>query len=106
MLEGFAKEEDVNKLMDGAKADMVFTDPPYGILSDYEGYPGEQEYGGCYVFNFNPKTKALKVMTKKLDRPNGIAFSENEKKIYIADTGVNIKHLYSFDLNCLLKMKC
>ena len=75
-----------------------FTDPPYGILSDYEGYPGEQEYGGCYVFNFNPKTKALKVMTKKLDRPNGIAFSENEKKIYIADTGVNIKHLYSFDL--------
>ena len=27
-----------------------FTDPPYGILSDYEGYLGEQEYGGCYVF--------------------------------------------------------
>ena len=27
-----------------------FTDPPYGILSDYEGYLGDQEYGGCFVF--------------------------------------------------------
>ena len=34
-----------------------FTDPPYGIISDYEGYPGEQEYDGCYVFRFNPKLK-------------------------------------------------
>ena len=29
-----------------------FTDPPYGILSDYEGYPGKQEYRGCYVFKY------------------------------------------------------
>ena len=34
-----------------------FTDPPYGILSDYEGYKGEQEYGGCYVFKFDPHKK-------------------------------------------------
>jgi len=38
-----------------------FTDPPYGILSDYEGYLGEQEYGGCYVFSFNPKKIYLKL---------------------------------------------
>ena len=37
-----------------------FTDPPYGILSDYEGYLGNQEYGGCYVFSYEPKTKKLK----------------------------------------------
>ena len=36
-----------------------FTDPPYGILSDYEGYPGEQEYGGCYVFRYDPISKNL-----------------------------------------------
>ena len=52
-----------------------FTDPPYGILSDYEGYPGEQEYGDCYVFRYNPISKNLEVMVKELDRPNGIAFS-------------------------------
>ena len=76
-----------------------FTDPPYGILSDYEGYPGEQEYGGCYVFRYNPISKKLDVMLEDLDRPNGIAFSQDEKKIYIADTGEGIKHLYVYDLD-------
>ena len=75
-----------------------FTDPPYGILSDYEGYPGEQEYGGCYVFCFNTKKNILKVITTNLDRPNGITFSHDEKKLYIADTGENIKCLYVFDV--------
>ena len=41
-------------------------------------------------------------MTKNLDRPNGIAFSHDEKKLYIADTGENVKCLYVFDV---LKMK-
>jgi len=75
-----------------------FTDPPYGILSDYEGYPGNQEYGGCYVFSFDSKKNKLKVITADLDRPNGIAFSHDEKKLYIADTGENIKCLYVFDV--------
>lgn len=75
-----------------------FTDPPYGILSDYEGYVGEQEYGGCYVFKFDPKSNTLEVLTKNLSMPNGIAFSNDEKKIYIADTGENIKCLYVFDV--------
>ena len=75
-----------------------FTDPPYGILSDYEGYPGEQEYGGCNVFSFNTKKNILKVITTNLDRPNGITFSHDEKKLYIADTGENIKCLYIFDV--------
>ena len=75
-----------------------FTDPPYGILSDYEGYPGDQEYGGCYVFSFDPNKNILKVITTNLDRPNGIAFSHDEKKLYIADTGENIQCLYVFDV--------
>ena len=75
-----------------------FTDPPYGILSDYEGYTGEQEYEGCYVFCFNTKKNILKVITTNLDRPNGITFSHDEKKLYIADTGENIKCMYVFDV--------
>ena len=76
-----------------------FIDPPYGILSDYEGYPGDQEYGGCYVFKYDPHTNILEVILKDLDRPNGIAFSSDESKIYIADTGENIKYLYVYDLD-------
>ena len=78
---------------------ILFTDPPYGILSDYEGYPGEQEYEGCYVFCFNTKKNILKVITTNLDRPNGITFSHDEKKLYIADTGENIKCMYVFDVD-------
>ena len=45
-----------------------FTDPPYGILSDYEGYKAEQEYEGCFVFRFNPHTNILNVMVTNLNR--------------------------------------
>lgn len=76
-----------------------FTDPPYGIISDYEGYIGDQEYDGCYVFRYNPKSKKLDVILKDLNRPNGIAFSNDEKKLYIADTGDGIKHLYVYELD-------
>ena len=75
-----------------------FTDPPYGIISDYEGYLGEQEYGGCYVFSFDPIENKLEVIIDDLIRPNGIAISPDEKKLYVADTGQNIKHLYAYDL--------
>ena len=64
-----------------------FTDPPYGILSDYEGYKGDMEYGGCYVFRYDPKENNLEVVSKEFLKPNGIAFSVNEEKIYIADSG-------------------
>ena len=64
-----------------------FTDPPYGILSDYEGYKGDMEYGACYVFRYDPKANNLEVVSKDFLKPNGLAFSVNEDKIYIADSG-------------------
>ena len=87
-----------NDLFVKSDGTIWFTDPPYGILSDYEGYPGEQEYGACHVFSFNPKTNELEVMIDDLIRPNGIAISPDEKKLYVADTGENIKHMYAYDI--------
>ena len=77
---------------------IIFTDPPYGILSDYEGYIGKQEYGACYVFIYDTKNEKLDVIIDDLIRPNGITLSPDEKKLYVADTGENIKHLYSYNL--------
>ena len=91
----FNSPNDVCVKSDGS---IWFTDPPYGILSDYEGYIGEQEYDGCYVFRFDPKKNQLDVLTTNLDRPNGITFSNDEKKLYVADTGENIQCLYVFDI--------
>ena len=63
-----------------------------------EGYPGQQEHGGCNVFSYNPNTNKLEVVIDDLIRPNGITLSPDENKLYVADTGENIKHLYSYDL--------
>jgi gluconolactonase len=66
-----------------------FTDPPYGILSNYEGQVAEQEYGGCYVFRLDPSTGELRVVADDFDKPNGLAFSPDESKLYIVDTGLS-----------------
>ena len=87
-----------NDLFVKSDGTIWFTDPPYGILSNYEGYIGSQEYGGCYVFSFDPISKKLEVIIDNLVRPNGIAISADEKKLYVADTGENIKHLYVYDM--------
>jgi gluconolactonase len=64
-----------------------FTDPPYGILSDYEGYKSEQEQPGCYVFRFDPADGSLTVVADDFSKPNGLAFSPDESILYVSDTG-------------------
>jgi len=63
-----------------------FTDPSYGIMSDYEGHKGEMEQDGCYVFRFDPKTGKLTVVADDFDKPNGLAFSPDESMLYVADS--------------------
>jgi gluconolactonase len=63
-----------------------FTDPNYGIMSDYEGHKADMEQDGCYVFRFDPKTGRLGVVADDFDKPNGLAFSPDESLLYIADS--------------------
>ncbi len=63
-----------------------FTDPPYGILSDYEGHKSEIEQDGFYVYRFDPKSGKLTVVCDDFDRPNGLAFSPDESELYVADS--------------------
>ncbi|MFI6739463.1 SMP-30/gluconolactonase/LRE family protein [Nonomuraea sp. NPDC050451] len=73
-----------------------FTDPPYGILSNYEGYAAEQEIDGCHVYRADPVTGEVRIVADDFARPNGLAFSLDESRIYIADT--RMKHLRVFDV--------
>ena len=66
-----------------------FTDPSYGILSDLEGWKAEPEYGGCHVFCFDPRSCKLTAVATDFVKPNGIAFSPDEKLLYVADTGAS-----------------
>lgn len=63
-----------------------FTDPYYGIISNYEGYKAEPELPGA-VYRFDPATGSLKMVSNVLDCPNGLAFSPDEDYLYISETG-------------------
>ncbi|HEX3498171.1 MAG TPA: SMP-30/gluconolactonase/LRE family protein [Stellaceae bacterium] len=66
-----------------------FTDPPYGILSDYEGHKTASELGVCYVFRLDPASGNLAIAADDFVKPNGIAFSPDESILYVADTGAS-----------------
>lgn len=68
-----------------------FTDPAYGIDWDYEGERAETEIGSYNVYRVDPDSGAITVMADDFVRPNGIAFSPDESKVYIADTGATHK---------------
>ncbi|HYG77972.1 MAG TPA: SMP-30/gluconolactonase/LRE family protein [Planctomycetota bacterium] len=70
-----------------------FTDPPYGIPKTEK-----QEQPKNFVFRLDPKTKVLKALVDDFDRPNGICFSPDEKKLYVADSG-KPRHIRVFDVN-------
>jgi gluconolactonase len=69
---------------DGA---IWFTDPGYGIMSNYEGHKAPFELPDN-VYRLDPRTGEVTVVVSDLDKPNGICFSPDEKRLYIVDTGV------------------
>ncbi|MBX3498146.1 MAG: SMP-30/gluconolactonase/LRE family protein [Alphaproteobacteria bacterium] len=64
-----------------------FTDPAYGIDSDYEGNKAESEIGACHVYRVDPATATCAIAADDFVRPNGLAFSPDEKLLYIVDSG-------------------
>ncbi|MBN9450720.1 MAG: SMP-30/gluconolactonase/LRE family protein [Bosea sp.] len=64
-----------------------FTDPDYGILSDYEGDKSPSEIGACHVYRIDGRTGEIAVVADDFVKPNGLAFSPDESILYIADTG-------------------
>ncbi|MDE0208875.1 MAG: SMP-30/gluconolactonase/LRE family protein [Boseongicola sp.] len=64
-----------------------FTDPDYGILSDYEGGRAEREQPGCYVYRVDPASGQINVVADDFSKPNGLAFNADESLLFIADSG-------------------
>ncbi len=69
-----------------------FTDPAYGIDSDYEGHKAESEIGACHVYRVDPATGASWIVADDFHRPNGLAFSPDERRLYISDTARSKEH--------------
>jgi gluconolactonase len=80
----FNSPNDVVVKSDGS---IWFTDPSYGIDSDYEGDAAPLEIDGCHVYRLEPESGALTIVARDFEKPNGLAFSPDELLLYIADTG-------------------
>jgi gluconolactonase len=79
----FNSPNDVVVKSDGS---IWFSDPHYGIMTDFEGYKAEQEMP-CRVYRVDAVTGAVAVMVDDMMCPNGLAFSPDESVLYVADTG-------------------
>jgi len=75
-----------NDIVERADGSLWFTDPSYGIDTSYEGYQADSEIGACYVYRLDPASGKLRVVADDFDRPNGLAFSADERMLYIVDS--------------------
>jgi gluconolactonase len=82
----FNSPNDVVVKSDGS---VWFSDPSYGIDSEYEGDAAPSEIGACHVYRFDPASGEVAVVATDFVQPNGLAFSPNESLLYVADTGVS-----------------
>jgi gluconolactonase len=80
-----------------------FTDPTYGIKSDYEGYRAEPEQETRNVYRLDPASGDLEAAVTDFGQPNGLAFSPDETKLYVADSASSHdikapRHIRVFDV--------
>jgi gluconolactonase len=89
----FNSPNDVVVKSDGS---VWFTDPPYGLLTDYQGQRAEQEIDGCHVYRIDPSGR-VDIVADDFVRPNGLAFSADESRLFVADT--RAQHIRVFDVD-------
>jgi gluconolactonase len=74
-----------------------FTDPPYGILGYYEGHVAKPELP-TNLYRVDPGSGRLDVVAGDLERPNGLAFSPDEKVLYVVEGGAAPQHIHAYDV--------
>ncbi|MFM0753137.1 SMP-30/gluconolactonase/LRE family protein [Paraburkholderia strydomiana] len=92
-----------NDVIVDSEGAIWFTDPDYGIISDYEGYRSDSEIGRCNVYRVSPGDTQVRLVSDDFVKPNGLAFSPDESKLYIADSAASHddnapRHIRVFDV--------
>ncbi len=64
-----------------------FTDPDYGIMTDYEGGRADSEIGACNVYRIDGDSGTVSCVARSYMRPNGLAFDAGETRLFVADSG-------------------
>lgn len=73
-----------------------FTDPPFGLLGNYEGYVAKQELP-TNVYRVDGQSGAVTLVASDINRPNGLCFSPDESKLYLIECGTP-RLIYVYDV--------
>jgi gluconolactonase len=84
-----------NDVVVSSDRSVWFTDPSYGILSNYEGERAVSELGSRNVYRIDASTGVCQVVADDFDQPNGLAFSLDERSLFVVDSG-EPKHIRVF----------
>ncbi len=84
-----------NDLVFKSNGDLYFTDPPFGLPKAFDDPHKELGFQGIYRLSTNGK---LTLLTKDIKAPNGIAFSPNEKILYVTDVDSNQPAWLAYDV--------
>ena len=85
-----------NDIVCKSDGSIWFTDPPFGILGYYEGYIAKPELP-TNVYRVDGRTGAISVAAGDVDRPNGLAFSPDESKLYVVESA-RPRNVFVFDV--------
>jgi gluconolactonase len=86
-----------NDIVCKSDGSIWFTDPPFGVLGFYEGHKATPELP-TNVYRWDPQTKKLSLVAGDINRPNGLAFSSDESKLYIIEAGSTPRVIRVYDV--------
>ena len=74
-----------------------FTDPPFGLLGDYEGNRAAAELPGS-VYRLDPADGRITLLEAEVPGPNGLAFSPDEKTLYLVASRADPREILAYDV--------
>ena len=86
-----------NDVVEHSDGSIWFTDPTYGINDNYEGHEAESEIGSRNVYRLDLDNDKLTAVVEDFAQPNGLAFSADERQLFIVDSELNHIKVFSVD---------
>ena len=86
-----------NDVVEHSDGSIWFTDPSYGIHSDYEGHEAASEIGSRNVYRLDPDGGNLTAVVEDFAQPNGLAFSPDERRLFIVDSELHHIRVFNVD---------
>jgi len=86
-----------NDVVVASDGSVWFTDPGYGIMSNYEGRKAAFELPPA-VYRLDPDQGRAEPIVQDLERPNGLCFAPGESRLYVVDSGSEPRSIHVYDV--------